>query len=122
MNHRTGTPIEKQRDICKGSLGAELGRRRGRRLSVHIVITRRRRHAEVLAIRGLAEAGRALAEALVLPVLVLAEAVAGEATASPARASAPEAPSVAATVVAVEARPRAEAVLLVGRFVVPSRA
>lgn len=123
MNHRTGTPIEKQLDIAKVSLGAELGRGRRRRLSVHVVVTRRRGHAEVLAVGGLAEASRVLAEVLVLPVLVLAEAVAGEAAPPAARPAAAEAPSVAAAAVAVEARPRAaEAVLLVGRVVVPSGA
>lgn len=122
MSHRTGTPIEKQRDIAKASLGPELSRGRRRRLSVHVVVTRGRGHAEVLPIVGLAEGGRALAEARGLPVLVLAEAVAGEAAAPPARPAPAESPAVAAAVVAVEARPGAEPVLLVGRVVVPSRA
>lgn len=123
LNHRMGTPIEKQRDIAKVSLGAELGRGRRGWLRVHVVVTRRRGNAEVLAVGGLAKASCVLAEVLVLPVLVLAEAVAGEAPPTTARPAAAHAPSVAAAVVAVETRPRtAEAVLFVGRVVVPPRA
>lgn len=119
----TGTPIEKQLDIAKGLLGAELGRRRRGRLSVHVVVTRWRGNTKVLSVGGLVETSRVLPEALVLPVLVLAEAVAGEAPPTPARPAAAEATSIAAAAVAVEAGPRAaEAVLLVGRVVVPSGA